>query len=352
MTASRPRRALIYAGQAENVGDLAIIMSGAALLRDAGIADVAVSQWGAPTGPARAAFAAAGLRLVPSKRLGTSLAASWGALHVVGGGQLVRANQSAAALTLLLARLAVGRLSGGRAVALGLGVGDPGGGLRGGLWRQILRLCEAVCVRDNRSREIAARLGVEPVLTGDLVFLLDGLFDGAGAAPRDTVVVAPCIDPGEGRRVEPAHVAGLVAEARRRWPDARIVFALHDAALDRGAAEFLAREAGIAADVLDSGDPRDFAALYARSRLTLTNRLHAVIFSLCAGAPVICLDDGGKMGAAAADMRLASLAVAARPAAADLAGLVDRAATIAADTLARERSRSERNREVLRRVLR
>lgn len=344
------RQALVFAGEIGNNGDLAILMSMRRLLEAAGIAKIGVSQWTTPTAIAREAIAAEGVKLVPSKSF-ASLVTAVGALHVIGGGQLVRTNQSTKAVALLLIRIWIGKLTGGRAIALGLGVDNLDNSRLRWLWRAVLTSCDAVYVRDELSSVNALALGARPVRAADLVFLLNDLFP-SGGEQRNTIVIAPCIDAGERRDVNAAHVAALVAEAKRRWPAVRLTFALHDEGLDRLAMETIVGASGLVVDeVVASGRPIDFAMLYARSILTITNRLHSIIFSLQAEAPVVCLNDGRKVDAAAKEMELISLGIDDEVTNSAVTEFVDRAVATAGASLARARERAELNRVGLASVL-
>lgn len=351
----RARRALIYCGDLANVGDLAITLSTiAALRREDAAEEILVSQWRAVPSDVVRQIEDAGAGIVPSKALGRALAMSVGALHVIGGGQLVRENQSRAALGLLFARTGIGRLTGGRVVAVGLGVSPMGHGAAAWLWRRILKGCEAIAVRDAGSRaHVAALTGRDPVVAADMVFLGENWSERrAVGAPRRRIVIAPCIDSSEGRRIPADHLRTLIDCARRRWPDSQITFALHDAGERQDAAA--AREIADALDLgphalVDTLDLDAFLGVYAEASVVFTNRLHALLFAVRSASPVVALNDGGKIAAAAADLDLAAADAdrAYRPA--ELEGLLERALARALDGEATEkvRGRARRNLDVI-----
>lgn len=340
---------LIFAGQADNVGDLAIILATRRLLTSIGISKIGVLQWVSPSTAARAKFFEEEISVILSKSL-ISFLKSLNSLHIIGGGQMIRNNQSIKSIILLLVRVKISKLTGGRAIAIGLGITNIERRLPQILWRKILSYCDYVCVRDEKSFANAISLGAHPLLAGDLVFLLEDLFDYE-VTQRDAIVIAPCIDASENRNMNAKHILALVSEARRRYPTARLVYALHDNVLDKPAMEAISRETGLCADeVVASGQPADFAALYSRSVLTITNRFHSVIFSLKARTPVVCCNDGGKIDAATKEMGLASIKITDSADERAIAALLESAEAVV-DSVVNMQERAEINHSKLKCVI-
>ena len=344
------RRALIYAGDAQNVGDIAIAFATHQLLTEAGIDEIAILQWNIPDEIARDEFSQLPMPIISSKSM-RALWKSLGSLQIIGGGQMVRNNQSIAAVALLLIRVILARITCGKVVALGIGVSYLENKPLKFLWMIILRLCNAVCVRDRASFANATKMGIRPILTGDLVFLARSIFDTRNPL-RNSIVVAPCVDPSEGRYVNYQHISALIAAIHKPYPDARLIGALHDERLDRQALIEISERCGVSFDdIYDSGRPADFASLYGNSLLTITNRLHAIIFSIRSGAAVICCNDGGKIEAAAIDFGLPQIKADEREIHKEEASFLVKSALDQRNSAMQARELAEKNREVLKSVL-
>ncbi|WP_181814777.1 polysaccharide pyruvyl transferase family protein [Sphingomonas aracearum] len=236
----------------------------------------------------------------------------WGADLVIGGGQLVRDNQSPRSLAGLLLAAISARAGGGRVLTRGLGVSRVSTRPARFFWSRILRRADQVRVRDRRSADHAARLVAKGKVleTADMVFLS---FDPSRAGPqagehRDAVIVAPCVDAGENRFLPPELVDDLTRAALSTVPDARLVLACHDPQpeMDLAAARAIAaRLPEVQASILAGYDLSTLEQAYRSAALVITNRLHSVIFSLLNGAPVIIIDDGNpKLRAVAATFDL------------------------------------------------
>lgn len=344
------RRALIYAGDAENVGDLAIAFATHQLLTEAGFDEIAILQWNIPDKVARDEFAQIPLPIISSKSM-SAISNSLGSLQIIGGGQMARNNQSIAAIALLLFRVVLGRITFGKVIALGIGVSHLENTVLKLMWTTILRLCHAVCVRDRASFANVTKMGIRPILTGDLVFLENSIFN-TNRPTKNSIVVAPCVDPSEGRYVNYQHISALIAAIHKRYPDARLVGALHDERLDRQALIEISEKCEISfEDVYDSGRPADFASLYEKSIITITNRLHSIIFSIKSDAAVICCNDGGKIEAAAIDFGLAQIKAGERDIQKDDALFLVDSAFDRRNSAMQARELAETNRVVLKSVL-
>lgn len=260
----------------------------------------------------------AGGRLVPGRRIVAFARQCLGRDLVIGGGQLVRDNTSLRSLAgLLLAAMAV-RISGGRVMTRGLGVSRLTSRPRRMLWSRILGLADRVNVRDHASERNAARL-VAPrhiVRTADMAFVETGakqrLFARFVGAARQGMVIAPCIDSSEGRTLAGPGLDALVEAAQAAGLADAVTIACHDPRPEMdpmAGAVLIARYADKPVALAQANGLPDLAALYGRSALVLTNRLHAMIMAAHAGAPVIALDQPeGKLTMYAAELGVAVVA--------------------------------------------
>ncbi|PNU04776.1 polysaccharide pyruvyl transferase family protein [Novosphingobium guangzhouense] len=302
--ARRPQ--VFVAGDLHNLGDLKLTLQNLALTQGRG---GAVRRWaGLPEAIERQVEEAGGT-LVPGKQIVAFARRVWGAELVLGGGQIVRDNVSAASLAgLALAALAA-VLGGGTVTTRGLGVSVIRSPLRRFLWRAVLRRCAIVNVRDDISKlNLAALLpGKAVAVTADMVFFPTvsplagddpGEEEGAGDEAGDRrrwVVVAPCDDAGEGRVLDTALLDAMIAAALAALPGARLAIACHDPreSMDRAAAaRIAARWSASAPRIVDSFELAVLTRLYRQAGLVLTNRLHSLIFAVIAGAPVLGIGDG------------------------------------------------------------
>jgi hypothetical protein len=298
----RSYRAIIHCGDLNNVGDMALLLRAASRFRTSGrIRSITILPWNRPSGEVRSILAREGIRLVPAKAILRSLMESFGALYVIGGGQMVRPNASMPAMLTLLVRVTLARLTGGLAVAHGLGVTAIEERPLAAVWSAILRGCRYVAVRDARSAANAERsLAVKPEVTADLMFTE---FGGGVSSDnlRDRIVVAPCDDAGEGRQFASPAAIAIIRHAMLRLPHARLTFVAHDVRpkMDPQAIGNLAAAMNLSPDTYDviaDVDVDRTRSVYARAALTITNRLHSAIFSVAAQVPVVVIgDDRSKL---------------------------------------------------------
>ena len=294
------RRVVIHCGDLSNVGDMALLLRGARMLRAHKLATtITVFAWAPPTPEVIDVLERNGIQIASAKNIVRSLWMSRGALYVIGGGQMVRPNASFKATLLLLARVMVARLTGGVAIAHGLGVSAIADRRLALLWTRILSLCSYVAVRDSGSAENVRRsFALSAQVTADL--MLSELADAPrNRAARDLILVVPCDDRGEGRWFSSENVAALIKRSLAALPAARLTFLAHDIrqgmdpqAIERTIALLNLPETQY--DVVATVDVDKARRLYDRSALTITNRLHSVIFSAAARAPVIAVSDGGS----------------------------------------------------------
>jgi hypothetical protein len=193
-------------GDLHNLGDLALLLQNLEAVRKAG-QEARVRRWQPLPRAIERQVSAAGGTLFDGRSAQAALTAAWGADIVIGGGQLIRGNVSFRSLLLLTVMATVVRSSGGRITCRGLGASHIVPGVRRRLWRTIFRLASSIAVRDTASKTNIAELTTQSkvALTADMAFLNSELHGKlhAGAAPANgMIVIAPCIDPSEGRSIE------------------------------------------------------------------------------------------------------------------------------------------------------
>jgi polysaccharide pyruvyl transferase WcaK-like protein len=297
------RPLLILCDALINLGDLALLGQSIMVGRADG-RQVHVRQW-APTPPLIARqVQAMGATIISGRRMGAMLRLARGCDAVIGGGQIIRDNVTPASLLAMAMTLMAVRLGGGRVSTWGLGVSVVRRAPLRLLWCIIMGLCDRIRVRDTLSQANAQALfGAGKIdLTADMAFLPGALHDGlAFSGERSTILIAPCIEGSEQRSIDGARFPTLLACLKERLPHAGIVIACHDprADLDAGAADLLmARYAMAGAVKLADGQLASLSRAYAQAGVVVTNRLHASIFALLSGAPLLVVDDGSDKMAA------------------------------------------------------
>lgn len=296
---SKQRNQLFVCGDLCNLGDLALLLQNLEIARRDG-RDAVVRRWAPIPDEIVTQVEAAGGRLLNGQDLRSFLAVAVRSDMVIGGGQLIRDNVSLRSLLFLVAGTLAVRRGGGMISTRGLGVSIIRDVKRAFLWRQVLKRAEDIRVRDLASRTNALELlpKAKVRLTADMAFLPSALHaHAAGRSGGQRILIAPCIDGSENRDMDGPVLKQLVDAARRRFPDAEIVFACHDPrpGMDGFAADTLIRSLGLASSrKFDGYDLRGLLAEYQGAALVITNRLHSVIFSLLMRKPVLVVSDGAK----------------------------------------------------------
>lgn len=296
------RPLLFFCGDLHNLGDLALLLQN--LEAAPPTRRLYVRRWSPLPDAIEAQVAAAGGILV-SGRGAAFLALAFRSDIVIGGGQLVRDNVSLASLVTQLAAGLAARGGGGRVETRGLGVGRITRAIPRLLWRLLLRLAPVVRVRDEASaRNAAALVGEGRVrLTADMAFLPGRLHARASPdTPARHILIAPCTDPGEDRAFDGPGLPLLAAALGKALPDLPIAYAAHDPrpGMDAQAAEALAARGLAGRPPAHGWSLPALLADYHAAALVVTNRLHAIIFALLAGRPVLIVDDGNSKTAAIA----------------------------------------------------
>lgn len=295
--ASRPLQ--LICGDLRNLGDLMLLLQNLSPEVSGNNGEARIRRWQPLPDEIVRQVEHAGGTLVDGRNL---LSYAWqcrGSAMVIGGGQLVRDNVSLRSLAGLALAAASVTLSGGRISARGLGVSHIRSRPHRILWRNVLRRCSTISVRDRASLQHLAELlpGAQVRHTADMVMLPTSATADLrqGGVSRDCIVVAPCIDAGEDRLPALESVERLVTAAHAALPLLSIVVACHDPRpdMDLAAAHAIARRCDpLALSILAGYDLSELVSLYRRSRLVLTNRLHSMIFGLHAGSAVVLIDDG------------------------------------------------------------
>lgn len=323
------RPLLIFCDTLINLGDLALLAQSVAAGRNQG-RQVYVRQWSPPPPAIARQVEALGAAIVSERRLAALLRLAPRCDAVIGGGQMVRSNVSLPSLIAMIWTLALVRLGGGRVSGWGMGVGPVRRWLARFLWRLVLRPGERIAVRDALSLDHARRLfpARAVVQTADMAFLPGVLHRDLKAQDneRTTVLIAPCIESSEGRSIDGEGFPTLLACVRQQMPKAPLVLACHDPRpeVDGGAADWLIAYYDLNdAHKLDDGQLSTLCEAYRHAVLTITNRLHASIFTLLSDGALLVVDDGSdKMRALCRDFAIPSIRIAGPPDAAVIARTV------------------------------
>ena len=308
-----PKSVIISSGDLHNVGDLALLLQCAyGVRRSLGVKDVKVRQWAAPAAEVQTQLGLHAISVLDGKAPLDWARAGRGSLVMIGGGQMVRDNTSLPGLVSLAALMGWARLTGGRSAILGCGVDELRSASRRQVWRRIFQGASLVTVRDEGSKtavEALAGKRAAPVLTADLAFTPSPLHDDlrrVGGEP--SIIIAPCADASERRGVGIEPLCRLAIQACDVLGVQHIALLAHDArpgmdaeVCDQIAAALTAARPDLRITITASHTLADYTRLYASAALVLTNRLHAVIFSLIAGRPIVILDDGTPKLRAAAE---------------------------------------------------
>jgi polysaccharide pyruvyl transferase WcaK-like protein len=300
------RPLLFHCGDLCNLGDLALLMQN--LGQAAPGRRRYVRRWAPLPAEVEAQVAAAGGVLIDGRHLPSFLKVARGCDIVIGGGQLVRDNISLRSLVFQYLGALAARAGGGSIATRGLGVGAIRHPLRKALWRRLLRLATEVRVRDTASaRNAASLVGEERVrLTADMAFLPSPLHQAAQSQANadDRILIAPCIDVSENRSIDGAAFGVLLSALEKALPGRALVFACHDPrpGMDTDAADRLIAAHGLhEARKADGYILQDLLDDYHHAAIVVTNRLHALIFALLAGRPLLVIDDGTRKTAAMAE---------------------------------------------------
>jgi polysaccharide pyruvyl transferase WcaK-like protein len=304
---------IISSGDLHNVGDLALLLQCAyGVRRSLGVKDVKVRQWASPHAEVTTQLGLHAISVLDGKAPVAWSRAGAGSLVMIGGGQMVRDNASLPSLVSLAALMGWARLTGGRSAIVGCGVDQLRSSTRRQVWRRMFQGASLVTVRDEGSLAEVKALASDltaPILTTDLAFTPSPLHDDlrrSGGEPK--LIIAPCSDPSEHRGVDVEALCRLALQACDTLGLEHVALLAHDARpgmdkeiCERIKAALIAARPGLHVSLTASHTLSDFTRLYASAALVLTNRLHAVIFSLIAGRPIVILDDGTPKLRAAAE---------------------------------------------------
>ncbi|WP_068080986.1 polysaccharide pyruvyl transferase family protein [Novosphingobium rosa] len=314
------RPLLIFCDTLVNLGDLALLAQSVAAGRNQG-RQVYVRQWAPPPPIIARQVEALGASIVSGRAPAALLRLASRCDAVIGGGQIVRSNVSLASLIAMIWALTLVRLGGGRVSGWGMGVGPVRGWRTRFLWRLVFRPGERIAVRDPLSLDHARRLfpARAVVQSADMAFLAGALHHDLTAeeSERTSVLIAPCIEGSEGRSIDGEGFPTLLACVRQQMPKAPLVLACHDPRpeVDGGAADWLIAYYDLNdARKLDDGQLATLCEAYREAVLTVTNRLHASIFTLLSGGALLVVDDGSdKMRALCRDFAIPSIRISGPP---------------------------------------
>lgn len=285
------------------MGDLALLLQNLELARAAGRVSM-VRYWNPVPPSTIAQIIAAGGKMASGRDTRSFLRLAYTSDVVIGGGQMIRANIGRKALLTLLMTVLAARSGHGLVTTRGLGVARITGKSQRIIWRTILQCADRVRVRDIQSRD-AARYLMGPAgkidLTADMAFYLTPLHERLNATPdlRRHIIIAPCTEKSENRSFGGPRLAAVVDALRRQVNGNSLSFVPHDTAsgMDMPVCERLSDEfSDLDSGVFASNILETVLDHYGQSSAILTNRLHAAIFGVLSGRPVIVADDGtGKL---------------------------------------------------------
>lgn len=314
------KRAIVFSGNLQNVGDLALLLQTAYGLRfTLNVERILVRQW-APVHPdVGKQLKIHNIEVLDGKNLLSCLRSLPGALLLFGGGQMVRDNASLASISAAALMMRLSRVVGGKCAAIGCGasrIKKPG---HLAVWKFIAGQLLIFAARDRSSLEVIAsfRQPIKIVQTADLIHFTSPLTSGLLDQSREGVLVAPCEDVSEERGIPSKLVADIVAAYSRSTGPSRVVLACHDSrpGMDSGIARVIAEELVSRGNetLIHEGFLLDeFFSLYRKTGLVITNRLHSVFFAALANKPIILVDDkNSKTREAAADLGIPLLAAGA-----------------------------------------
>lgn len=277
-----------------NTGDEAIALAISRELKAAGHAPLLLSQ--TPTQTAQLYSCRSAARMNP---LALLKAVAGCEVLLSGGGGLLQDKTSARTLTYYLGVLRLARLLGKRPVVFNQSIGplsDSGG-------VQVARALRGlrVIVRDRRSLETLAGLGIEGMLGGDPALLLR---PGEGILRNEkTVVLAPRGDVPDATELLQALVRDLKAQGRRT---VALSFYPYE---DDAAAHSLGAD-----EVVSTQQPQVALDTVAAAGAVAGVRLHALILAAAAGTPFVGLSYDPKVSGFCADAGAVSVPTDVDPA--------------------------------------
>lgn len=314
------RRAIVFSGNLQNVGDLAVLLQAAHGLRTKlNIDTILVRQW-APVHPdVRKQLDLNRIEVLNGKNIIGCLRSLRGSLLLFGGGQMVRDNASLASITFAAIMMGLCRFFGGQSAAIGCGASRIKKIGHLAVWKYIAGQLSIFAARDRGSLEVmlSFKQPIKIVQTADLIHVSSALTASLRDESRGNILVAPCQDASEEREIPPALVAEIVAEYFRKTGTRSVVVACHDSGpgMDLQVAEVIASELlcrGNETSIHTGYVLQEFFDLYRTTGLVVTNRLHSLLFAAIAGKPVILVDDGNrKTKEAAADLGIPCLSAEA-----------------------------------------
>ncbi len=314
------KRAIVFSGNLQNVGDLALLLQTAHGLRATlNIEKIFVRQWASVHPDVSRQLAFHNIEVLDGKNLLSCLRSLPGTLLLFGGGQMVRDNASLASISAAALMMRLSRFVGGKCAAIGCGASRIKKTGHLAVWKFIAGQLSIFAARDRSSFEVVSsfRQPIKIVQTADLIHFTSPLTSGLLDQSREGVLIAPCEDASEDRGIPSKLVAEIVAAFSRRTGSSRVVLACHDSrpGMDTGIARVIAEELvslGNETLIHEGFLLEEFFELYRTTGLVITNRLHSVFFAALANKPIILVDDNNsKTREAAADLAIPSLAAGA-----------------------------------------
>jgi polysaccharide pyruvyl transferase WcaK-like protein len=226
-----------------------------------------------------------------------------GAKINLGGGQFVREQVSFGFLITTVLGIVIASWSGGSVRMVGAGSSKIHSYLKRWAWRNILKYCSFIGMRDASSvnqiktdfPDVASRV----FLTSDVAFLSDQLIRRNKSSVYLTKIclVALAYDLGEDRQCEPELVINLIAKLSEAGLIDRVCFIAHDnrAGLDLNISKQVEGETrellNLPTEIVEYSNIDDLLNAYRQSAVIITARLHGLIIGAIYRKPVITIFD-------------------------------------------------------------
>lgn len=218
-------------------------------------------------------------------------------LYICGGGSLIQNITSRRSLYYYLAMLCLAKRCGCKTLLYGSGIGPLSG--RSDIERtaKILNTCaDAICLRDEMSRELLERIGVtapEIILTADPVLSLSACSEDDAAefllkngVDPDGKFACFCLRQWQGLDERLGEIAAAIGYARDTLGLTPVFVALNRT-LDPDIAQKAADAAGVACTILAPDSAGLCMGVMKKAQLVVSMRLHGALLAAACGVPTV-----------------------------------------------------------------
>jgi polysaccharide pyruvyl transferase WcaK-like protein len=295
---------MIFAAELANIGDYILLKQTITILRDLGVkGDITARQWGVPKDAISNRHDQLGCRVIRTRNLFDYLGSSLGACLIIGGGQAIRKNMSLASLISMALCVVVAKATEGKLVFIGCGVSRVTSPIRKIIWRYLLKSADLVSIRDSGSLVNAHALmkNDRAYFTGDLALLCPEAEEVPEPTFKPLLTIAPCIDVSENRAFSIDGLVRVVTQVAAQRGLVEICVLAHDVRENIAppvcreiAKKITATSGHLKISVITSGSLEEYFAIYRKSNIVISNRLHAILLSIMFGAKTIVLDDSNS----------------------------------------------------------